>query len=217
MFRRGHMGLCSTGDECNHRGDEAIAGIPNLAKVVDDNIIWDSDYGTHLRRISEVLNRCRTHGISLNADKMTLAAPSVNFCGFTVSQDCVAIDSEKINAITEFPTPSNITDLRSFIGLVNQLGEFTSNVSTTADALRPLLSPRNTFLWTPAQEDAFQRTKQALAQPPVLAHFDPKLPTALQTDASRLNGIGYALLQEHEEGVWRFVHCGSRFLQDVET
>ncbi|XP_076028441.1 uncharacterized protein LOC143017536 [Oratosquilla oratoria] len=177
MFRRGPMGLCSTGDEYNRRGDEALADIPNLAKVVDDIIIWDSDYGTHLRRISEVLNRCRTHGISLNADKMTLAAPSVNFCGFTVSQDGVAIDN----------------------------------------ALRPLLSPRNTFLWTPAQEDAFQRTKQALAQPPVLAHFDPKLPTALQTDASRLNGIGYALLQEHEEGVWRLVQCGSRFLQDVET
>ena len=216
MFCRGPMGLCSTGDEYNRRGDEALSGIPNLAKVVDDIIICDKDLVTHIQRIKEVLKRCRAHGITLNADKMCIASAKVSLCGYTISEDGIAASKDKVRAITEFPTPSNITDLRSFMGLVNQLAEFTPDIASTANVLRPLLSPRNSFQWTPDHDAAFKKTKEALAKSPILAHFDHTLPTMLQTDASRLNGIGYALLQEHD-GVWRLVQCGSRFLADVET
>ena len=215
-FRRGPMGLCSTGDEYNRRGDEALADIPNLVKVVDDILLWDEDYDDHLLHITEVLNRCREHGITLNAEKMNLAAKSVSFCGYTISHNGMAAADEKVKAIAEFPTPSNITDLRSFMGLVNQLAEFTPNISQSAEVLRPLMSPKNTFIWTAEHNQAFLKTKEALAKPPVLAHFDISAPTVLQTDASRLNGLGYALLQEHN-GIWRLIQCGSRFLQDVET
>ena len=216
MFCRGPMGLCSTGDEYNRRGDEALSDIPNLAKVVDDIIIWDKDLDTHIQHIKDVLNRCRTHGITLNADKVCLAAQSVSFCGYTISGNGIAANTEKIKAITDFPTPANITDLRSFMGLVNQLAEFTPDIASSANTLRTLMSPRNSFKWTPDHDAAFLKTKEALAKPPILAHFDHTLPTVLQTDASRLHGIGYALLQEHAD-VWRLVQCGSRFLADVET
>ncbi|KAG0721036.1 Retrovirus-related Pol polyprotein from transposon opus [Chionoecetes opilio] len=63
---------------------------------------------------------------------------------------------------------------------------------------------------------AMQAVKKALSSTPVLAHFDPALPTVLQTDASRLKGLGYALLQRHGTKL-RLVHCGSRFLSDTET
>ncbi|XP_066982187.1 uncharacterized protein [Macrobrachium rosenbergii] len=212
----GPMGLCSTGDEYNRRGDEALSGIPNLAKVVDDIIIWDDDLESHCQHIKDVLNRCRAHVITLNAEKMCIASPSVSFCGYTISETGIAANKDKIKAITEFPTPANITDLRSFMGLVNQLAEFTPDIASTAQVLRPLMSPKNSFIWTSDHNAAFLKTKKALAEPPILAHFDHTLPTVLQTDASRLNGIGYALLQEHA-GVWRLVQCGSRFLADVES
>ena len=63
---------------------------------------------------------------------------------------------------------------------------------------------KNSFNWTPDHDAALSKTKEALSKPPVLAHFDHTLPTVLQTDASRLHGIGSALLQEHS-GVWRLV------------
>lgn len=63
---------------------------------------------------------------------------------------------------------------------------------------------------------AFESVKRALTSPPVLAFFDPKLPTVLQTDASRLNGLGFALMQKHGD-CWRLVQCGSRFLTDTES
>ena len=147
---------------------------------------------------------------------MNLAAKSVSSCGYTISHNGMAAADEKVKAIAEFLTPSNITDLRSFMGLVNQLAEFTPNISQSAEVLCPLMSPRNTFIWTAEHNQAFLKTKEALVKPPVLAHFDISAPTVLQTDASRLNGRGYALLQEHN-GIWRLIQCGSHFLQDVET
>ena len=79
------------------------------------------------------------------------------------------------------------------------------------------MSPRHTFTWTADHDAAFRQVKAALANPPSpeLAMFDPYLPTILQTDTSRLYGIGYSLL--HGGGHLRLVRCGSRFLIDTET
>ncbi|XP_068246738.1 uncharacterized protein [Palaemon carinicauda] len=107
---------------------------------------------------------------------------SVSFCGYQLSEEGIAADPGKASAIRDFPTPTNLTDLRSFMGLVNQLAEFTPDIAATAQPLRPLMSPKRAF-----------------------------------TDASRLYGIGYALLQDHSNGRLRLVQCGSRFLTDAES
>ncbi|XP_045122936.1 uncharacterized protein LOC123511261 [Portunus trituberculatus] len=79
------------------------------------------------------------------------------------------------------------------------------------------MSPKRTFTWTVDHDQAFSNVKKALSSPPVLATFDPALPTVLQIDASRLFGVGYILLQDHGGGKFRLVQCGSRFLTDAET
>ena len=199
------------------RGDMALQGTKNCVKVVDDILIYDEDYVTHLQRINEVLTRCCKFGITLNKEKFVVASTSVNFCGYSLSKDGISADPGKVSAIRDFPTPSNLTDLRSFMRLVNQLADFTPDISAAAQPLRPLMSPKRTFVWTPDHDESFQRVKAALTSPPVLALFDPSLPVVLQTDASRLFGIGYALLQDHGNGRLRLVQCGSRFLIDAET
>ncbi|XP_064081863.1 uncharacterized protein LOC135198221 [Macrobrachium nipponense] len=211
------MGFAATGDAYCYRGDLALQGMKKCVKVVDDILIFDDDLLTHYHRIHELLTRCRKNGITLNKEKFTVAETRVNFCGFTLSEEGIAADPGLVAALQDFPTPSNLTDLRSFMGLVNQLAEFTPDIALTAQPLRPLMSPKRSFLWTPDHDQAFKHVKQALSSPPVLASFDPTLPTILQTDASRLYGIGYALLQDHGSGRLRVVQCGSRFLADAET
>ncbi|XP_068235531.1 uncharacterized protein [Palaemon carinicauda] len=129
-----------------------------------------------------MLLRCRKFRITLNRDKFVVAASQVSFCGYQLSEEGIAADPGKVSAIWDFPTPTNLTDLRSFMGLVNQLAEFTPDIAATAQPLRPLMSPKRAF-----------------------------------TDASRLYGIGYALLQDHSNGRLRLVQCGSRFLTDAES
>ena len=173
------MGFAATGDAFCRRGDIALQGVLNCVKVVDDILLYDDDYLTHLHRVNDVLARCRASGITINAEKFVLAAPDVSFCGYQLSHKGIAADPEKVRAITEFAKPANLTDLRSFMGLVNQLTEFSPDISGAAVPLRPLVSPKKAFLWTLDHDLAFKRVKEALSCPPVLATFDPALPTVL--------------------------------------
>lgn len=112
--------------------------------------------------------------------------------------------------------PSNLTDIRSFLELVNQLGEFTLDLESAMQALHPLLSSR-TWICTSEYTVAFEIARKELSRQLVLAYFDPFLPTVQQTDASKLHGLAFVMLQDHGEGKWRLVACGCRFLSDPET
>ena len=215
-FLRAPMGLTVSGDEYLRRGDQALSGIPDTAKIVDDILTYDVTYRQHLARVIDIIRRCDETGITLNPAKFRFARQEVNFCGYRVTPTGYTSDGEKLRAIAEFPRPHNITDLRSFLGLANQLGPFSSELADAASPLRDLLKKGRIWCWTPDHEAAFREVKRVLSAPPVMAFFDPRLPTVLQTDASSTRGMGFALLQRHGD-VWRLVHCGSRFLTDVET
>ena len=135
LFLRSPMGLSrlsSTGDEYCRRGDITIAGLSNVEKVMDDVIVFDDNFDQHVDRVRALLLRCREHGITLNPDKFKFAEKEVKFVGFTINAQGVSTDPDKLKAIAEFLIPSCLTDLRSFMGLINQLGDFTTEVSTTA-------------------------------------------------------------------------------------
>lgn len=138
--------------------------------------------------------------------------------GYKISHNSIEIDEKKVKAIRDFLTPTTITDLRSFMGLVNQLGGFSAEVASAANPLRGLLKAKNQFKWLPDHSKAFENTKKALTSPPVLAMFDKNAQTCLQTDASKTNGLRFALLQRQDDSQsWQLIQCGSRFLSDTET
>ena len=111
------QGLSASGDEYNRRGDQALSGIPRTCKIVDDVLAYDSDYAEHLQHVAHILRRCDAAGITLNPSKLAFAEPSVSYCGYDVTSTGYTADQRKFKAIAEFPTPTNITDLRSFLGL----------------------------------------------------------------------------------------------------
>ncbi len=212
---RATMGLSCAGDEYNRRTDAALAGLSNMEKVVDDILIHGEDLDKHLVDVKAFLTRCREAGITLNPAKFKLGQAEVKFAGYLVSNQGIKADPEKLKAIRNFPKPGNITDLRSFIGLAEQLAGFSSEVSGSMQPLRPLLSSKAEFIWTQDHDLAFEATKAALLSPPVLTTFDPKRPTMLQTDASRTKGLGYALLQQDEKEHWCLIEAGSRFISET--
>lgn len=205
-YLRGPMGFAATGDAFCLSGDMALQGVPNCVKVVDDVLVHDRELLPHLHRINTILTRCRENGITLNADKFVLVVDSC--CQLKVSA----------STLTKFvPLPTlQLRPTSPTFDLSFQLAELSPEIAAATQPLRPLMSPRPMFTWTADHDAAFRQVKDALASPPQLAMFDPHLPTTLQTDASRLSGIGYGLLQEHGEGRFRLVQCGSRFLSDTE-
>ena len=216
-YRRAVMGLISSGDVYNQRGDEVLGDIPRTCKVVDDILVWDTDYNEHLKHVWKILERCNDHGITLNGDKFVFGTDRVEFCGYEVCADGYSPDLKKTRAIAEFPQPGCVTDLRSFLGLVHQLGAFCPEISATAEPLRQLLRPKNAWVWTEDHTIAFNNVKKLLVSPPVLGFFDSKRRTVLETDAARLKGLGFCLRQQDEHGDWKLIQCGSRFLSDTES
>ena len=192
--------------------DEAFAGLSGYRRVVDDVVIYDSDETKHATHVRQFLQRC---AITLNQDKWEYAQSQVTFAGFQLSQDGYNIDTAITDAIAKFPTPANRTDLRAFFGLANQLAASTDTLASLLGPLRPLLSTKNEFVWSPSHDQAFQTARQSLTSAPTLFFFDPTKPTCLCTDASR-RGLGFVLQQCHNDK-WVLVQAGSRFLSDAES
>ena len=211
------MGLNATGDIYCREGDIALAGISNVTKVVDDILVATSSFRENVVKVLEVLNRCRLHKITLHPRKLLFGRKSLGFVGFLLSEDGIQSDPEKIRAIADFPPPENLTQLRSFLGMVGALPTVSSQITTLIGPLRELRKTTNVFSWSQEHSDAFEALKSHIVNSDtILALFDPTRPTRLETDASRLNGLGFVLRQLHDDG-WRIVQCGSRFLTDAET
>ena len=209
------MGLNASSDHYNKRSDEIFRGLPGVLKLIDDILIEAPDEDTLFKRIETVLQRCKEHNVILSLSKLAIGE-QVPFSGFTISSSGVSPSPERTEAIKAFPTPSNISELRSFLGLANQLGRFLPDLAHISTPLRSLLKKNIKWLWLPEHTDAFEKLKSILTSPLLLKPFDPNCETQVVTDASRL-GLGYSLLQTSKNGQIHLVDCSSRSLTEPES
>jgi hypothetical protein len=215
-YKRAPMGLSSSSDEWCQRSDAVINNIEGTKKIVDDILIWAPDQPTLYNRIRLVLDRCRTQELTISKRKLHIGN-SIKFAGFIVTDQGVKPDPSKISAIANFPTPMDISSLHSFLGLANQLGHFIPDLAHMTDILRLLLRKDVAFQWLPEHQEAFSTAKMLLTSDMVVKYFDPLLPTEVLTDASRLKGLGYALVQRDNNNKIRLIQCGSRSLTPTES
>ena len=142
---------------------------------------------------------------------------SVVFAGYNISKDGIKPIADRTAAISNFPTPSCTKELKSFIGLSNQLGHFVPDLAHSVNTLNQLLRKNVSWQWLPDQESAFKTTKEILTGDLILKPFNPNHDTELITDASRI-GLGFALLQvDPLTGNRHLIQCGSRSLSGPET
>ena len=214
-YKRAPMGLSSSSDEWCARSDTAIQGLPGVTKLVDDILVQAPNTDVLLARLKKLFKRCEKHGITLSKNKLQIS-DSVNFAGHVISATGIRPSPDKLKAISNFPAPANLTDLRSFLGLANQLGRFHPDIAQCTSILRDLLKGNVAFNWMPEHQRAFEQTCKILSSPAVVHPFNPQLRTELLTDASRLHGIGYALVQWSSNNEIKLVHCGSRSLTAAE-
>lgn len=139
-------------------------------------------------------------GLTLNIQKCEFSQKSLKFLGHIVDAQGVHADPGKTRAIGHyFPTPSTVTELQRFMGMVNQLGKFVPGLADINAPLWQLLCKDSAWYWNGAQQTAFQQGKEKLASPEILAHYNPNRPTVITTDASS-TGLGVVLLQTQDNG-----------------
>jgi hypothetical protein len=191
--------------------------LPNCRRIVEDVLVFSATYDEHIVAVRRLFHRAAAHNVAINTAKIVFAQPAVTFGGYVVDADGFRPDPELTRAIRDFPTPSSITDVLSFFGLCQQVGNFSDQLAAVLDPLSPLLKTGYTWEWTTQHEEAFTAARTLLSTVRDLAFYDPKRQTSLPVDASRLNGLGFLLKQLDDSKVRRLVQAGSRFLSSAET
>lgn len=168
-----------------------------------------------LMRLRQVFGRMRGAGLKLKPSKCVLFQKSVTYLGHIVSSEGVATDPAKTKAVADWPTPKNVHEVRSFLGLASYYRRFIRGFANKASPLHALTSKSMEFMWNDACQDAFSKLKEELQQAPVLAYPSPGSAYILDTDASG-DGIGAVLSQVHE-GKEKVVTFANRKLSKAEN
>ena len=186
-----------------------LQGIPNVCMYLNDILVTGKTTAEHLRTLEEVLERLESAGVKLKRGKCSFLLLSVEYLGHHISAEGLRPTKEKVRAIADAPAPQDVSQLRSFLGLVNYYGKFLPQLSSTLAPLYRLLEKKQRWSWGEAQTEAFRKTKTQLTSSCLLAHYDPEKDLILACDASPY-GIGAVLNHRLEDGTERPVAFASR-------
>lgn len=195
--------------------DQTLSGIPGTIAYLDDILVMGSTDREHEERLLKVLERLQQRGFRLNLNKCKFCLKEVKFLGLLINADGIRADPERTRAIANMPNPSNVTEVRSFLGMINHYGKFVPRLHQIKHPLEQLLKKNTTFYWTESQEKAVKQVKDIMLSPLLLEHFDPTKTIIVAADASS-TGIGGVLLQRDSKGIERAVYHMSQSLTETQ-
>ena len=184
-----------------------------VTTYLDDVLVHSQTAAEHKEHLRAVFSKLESAGLTLNGCKCTIGMYQVKYLGHVFSSNGMEPDPAKTSAVCNWSTPSDTSNLRSFLGLASYYRRYIHNFAEIAAPLHQLTNKGVKFEWTPSCQLAFNHLKQKLTEAPVLAYpqFGPAAEQfILQTDASA-NGIGAVL----EQG-GRVVGYASRTLSSAE-
>ncbi|KAI3443800.1 hypothetical protein Pfo_000465 [Paulownia fortunei] len=177
---------------------------------IDDILIYSRDKEEHKEHLKIVLQVLKEKQLYAKFKKCEFWLEQVVFLGHVVSKDGISVDPSKVEAVIKWPTPTNVSEVRSFLGLAGYYRRFVQGFSKIATPMTMLTRKNVKFLWTNACERSFEELKQKLTTAPVLT-----IPTGIggfvvYSDASK-NGLGAVLMQNG-----KVIAYASRQLKEYE-
>ncbi|KAL3515059.1 hypothetical protein ACH5RR_021961 [Cinchona calisaya] len=157
---------------------------------VDDIIIKSKKAEDHLTNLKKVFERMRRYNLKLNLAKCAFGAPSEKLLGFIVSKRGIEIDPTKIKAIRDMYEPKTQKDVKSLLGKINFIGRFIAQLTATCEPLFKLLRKNTPMYWNDDCQQAFDKIKDYLLNPPVLV--PPKARESINhvsIDFGRIHGL----------------------------
>ena len=195
--------------------DKLLQGIENVVCYIDDILIWSSSAGEHYAILEKVLRRLSDHNVRARLAKCSFLKDSIDYLGHRVDRQGIHPSEGNVQALKNAPVPTDVSELRAFLGLVNYHGKFIKDLSTVVSPLNELLRKDTKWNWSKQCQLAFDRCKQLITSDSCLTPYDVKKPIRLACDASAY-GVGVMLTHMMEDGSERPVAMASRSLNQAE-
>ncbi|MBW0533175.1 hypothetical protein O181_072890 [Austropuccinia psidii MF-1] len=180
---------------------------------LDYIMVFSKSGQERVTHVSTVLSRLRANNLFDKASKCLFHVSSVEYVGYVVSSEALKLDQAKVQEILNWPPPRNLKALHSFLGFANFYRRFIKNFSRNISSLTSFLKKDSCF---PLNEEAlsqFQQLKEAFTIAPILSHFNPSLPTIVETDASNY-ALGAALSQVSDSGKHPIAFDRNKLIQE---
>jgi len=149
-FRMMPFGLCNAGATFQRLMDIVMSGLHmNVCLVyLDDIICFSTTIEEHLERLTTILQRLRSSGLKLKPEKCLLFQKSVSFLGHTISESGIGTDPNKIEAVSDWPTPTSVKEVRSFVGMASYYRRFVKYFAKKAAPLNEIARKSQRFYWS---------------------------------------------------------------------
>jgi len=164
---------------------------------VDDMIAKSESEEEHLVNLKKLFERLRKYKLRLNPSECTFGVKSGKLLGFIVSQRGIEVDPEKVRVILEMPHPCTEKQVRGFLGILNYIARFISQLIATCEPIFKLLRKNQVVEWNEDCHNAFDKIKEYLKEPPILRPSVPGRPLILYLRV--LDGSMGCVLGQHDE------------------
>ena len=195
--------------------ENVLQGIQNVIVYLDDILLSSATESDHLKLIDQVLDRLEKAGLRARKGKCQFFVPSVTYLGHKIDAEGLHPLPDKVKAIQDAPSPTNVQELKAYLGLLTYYSRFLPNMSTVLSLLYQLLQKDVKWQWTSDENNAFLASKDLLTSSSLLVHFNPKLKLMLACDASAY-GIGAVLAHKYPDGSERPIGYASHSLTKAE-
>jgi hypothetical protein len=185
---------------------------------LDDILICSPDFETHLKTLSLVCERLREAKLTIRLSKSEFCKSSLKYLGHVIDRQGIRTDPEKINVMINFPRPTSVKEVKSFLGCAGYYRKFIAHFAEIAAPLCRLTSIKlkaAPFLWNEEAEKSFVSLKNIMTTAPILKPPDYSVPYVLTCDASAVS-IGSFLAQKMPDGTEHVIAYFSRKLTSPE-
>lgn len=195
--------------------EKVLLGARGVVNFIDDVLVTGTNDVEHLENLKEVLRRFKEAGIRLNKSKCEFMQPKIKYLGHFISKSGLSKDMSKVDSVVNAPAPKNVSEVRSWLGMVNYYGKFIHNLSIKLKPLYDLLQKNHKFYWNRECQKSFNTIKKDIISDNVLIHYSRDMPLRLACDASQ-NGIGAVLSHILPDGSDRPISFISRVFSKAE-
>ena len=147
---------------------QALKGVKNIA---DDIIVYGTTREEHDENIDRCLKRLFDRGLRLNQSKCKFLNETLEFFGQIFSKDGCKPDPKRYTALKNAPKPTNVSEVRSLLGMATYSSKYIPNFATITAPLRILTKKNAKFEWTSTHQDAYDQLTSALSSAPCMAYF----------------------------------------------